>query len=323
MTTPSADRRKQLEGRSLIVAMAGNLFMGAAGILAGVLSNSNAIMMDGLFSLVGFGSAFLGRRISLRIDAGPDKRRPFGYAADEAIFSTFRSLSLLGLVLFAISNAAKNIYSYYNGMMPEPLNFAPMFVYFASIGLTCFLLWAFHYFTWRQTGKTSAILRLESKAAFFDGMFTAAAGIGLGAIYLFRDGPLAAIAPIGDSIIVLFLCVLAIGSYVKDFRGGLGELANATASPEVLAAARRALRPAIAEDGGTLRDMSVTKQGRTILITVYYDPLRPITAEEIDTLNWRMVRDARKAIDEADVYLMISQYARRWPDEINPYRDDA
>ncbi|CUH41802.1 cation transporter [Ruegeria atlantica] len=323
MSTPNEERRKQLEGRALIIAMGGNLFMGAAGILAGILSNSNAIMMDGLYSLVGFGSAFLGRRISLKIDAGPDKRRPFGYAADEAIFSTFRSLSLLGLVLFAISNAIKNIYSYYNGMMPEPLIFGPMFIYFAAIGLTCVLIWAFHYFTWRQTGKTSAILRLESKAALFDGLFTAAAAIGLGAIYLFRDGALSAIAPVGDSIIVLFLCILAIGSYLRDFRGGLGELANATASPELLAAARRALRPAIAEDGGALRDMSVTKQGRTILITVYYNPLRAITAEEVDILNLRMVRDARRVIDGADVYLMISQYARRWPDEVNPYRDEA
>ena len=323
MSTPNADRRKQLEGRSLIVAMIGNLFMGAAGVLAGVLSNSNAIMMDGLFSLVGFGSAFLGRRISLRIDAGPDKRRPFGYAADEAIFSTFRSLSLLGLVLFAISNAARNIYSYYNGVLPPPLNFGPMFIYFTVIGLTCLFLWAFHYFTWRKTGRSSAILKLESKAALFDGMFTAAAGIGLGAIFLFRDGALAAIAPVGDSIIVLFLCVLAIGSYLRDFRNGLGELANATASPELLAAARRALRPAIAEDGGTLRDMSVTKQGRTVFIAVYYDPLRSLTAHDIDALNLHMIRDARRAIDGSDVYLLISQHARRWPDEINPYRDDA
>lgn len=323
MTTPNAERRKQLEGRSLIVAMGGNLFMGAAGILAGVLSNSNAIMLDGLYSLIGFGSAFLGRRISMRINAGPDKRRPFGYAADEAIFSTFRSLSLLGVVLFAISSATKNIYNYYHGMMPEPLNFGPMFVYFAVIGLTCFFLWAFHFFTWRKTGRNSAILRLEAKAAFFDGLFTAAAGIGLGAIYLFRDGPLAAIAPVGDSIIVLFLCVLAIGTYVREFSGGLGELANVTASPELLAAARRALRSAIAEDGGALRDMSVTKQGRTVLVTVYYDPLRSILAAEIDSLNLRLIRDARRAIDGADVYLMISQYARRWPESVDPFKDTA
>lgn len=319
MAPQNADNKKYLESRSLGVAMWGNMFMAAAGMLAGVLSNSNAIMMDGLFSLIGFGSALLGRRISRRIDAGPDKARPFGYAADEAIFSTFRSLSLLGLVLFAITNAIKSIYNYLSGMTPEPLNFAPMIVYFSGIGLTCAILWGFHHFTWHRTGKSSSILRLEAKAAMFDGLITAAAGVGLGAIYLFQDGPLAPVAPVGDSVIVLLLCMLAIGSYVRDFRGGLGELAGASASPESVAAARRSLRSAIAEDGGALQDMSVTKLGRTFLVTVYYNPGRPVSAAEIDSLNLRMIQDARKALTGADVLLVITEHPRRWPEALNPF----
>ncbi|MDE4305476.1 cation transporter [Phaeobacter gallaeciensis] len=319
MATQNGDSTKRLESRSLGVAMWGNLFMAAAGLVAGVLSNSNAIMMDGLFSLIGFGSALLGRRISRRIDAGPDKARPYGYAADEAIFSTFRSLSLLGLVLFAITNAIKNVYNYLSGMTPEPLNFAPMIIYFAGIGLVCAILWGFHHFTWRRTGKRSAILRLEAKAAMFDGLITAAAGAGLGAIYLFRDGPLAPVAPVGDSVIVLLLCLLAIGSYVREFRGGLGELAGASARPEYVATARRSLRSAIAEDGGELQDMSVTKLGRTFLVTVYYDPRRPMSASDIDKLNLRMIEDARKTLTGADVLLLITEHPRRWPDALNPF----
>ncbi len=293
--------------------------MAAAGLLAGVLSNSNAILMDGLFSLIGFGAALLGRRISLRIDAGPDNARPFGYAADEAIFSTFRSLSLLGLVLFAITSAVKTIYNYIGGTAPEPLTFGPMFVYFAVIGVTCILLWGFHYFTWRRTGRRSAILRLEAKAAMFDGLITAAAGIGLGAIYVFRDGPLAPIAPVGDSLIVLILCLLAIGTYVREFRGGLGELAGASASPEHVALARRALRTTIAENGGTLEDMSVTKLGREVLITVYYNPNRLISAAEIDALNLRMIEQARGPLPDADVLLVVTEHPRRWPEALNPF----
>ena len=319
MSTFGAEDRVRLESRSLSVAMWGNLFMAAAGLFAGVLSNSDAVMMDGLFSLIGFGSAVIARQVSRRIGAGPDKERPFGYAADEAIFSTFRSLSLLGLVLFAITNAAKSIYNYFNGITPEPLNFSPMIVYFTVVGVTCAILWWFHLSTWRRTGRNSSILQLEAKAALFDGLITAAAGAGLAAIYFFREGPLSMIAPIGDSVIVLLLCSLAIGTYVREFRGGLGELAGATASPERVAAARRALRPAILEDGGTLQDMSVTKLGRTYMVMVYYNPGRPISATEVDNLNLRMIRDARSALSGADVILLISEYSRRWPDDLDPY----
>lgn len=118
MTQPELAIRKRLESRALVVAM-GKSLHGCRRNPASILSNSNAIMMDGLFSLIGFTSAVLGRRISQRIDAGPDKLRPFGYAADEAIFSTLRSLSLLGLVLFAITSALKSIYNYLNGLPPS------------------------------------------------------------------------------------------------------------------------------------------------------------------------------------------------------------
>lgn len=319
MAAISTNQTIKLEGRSLGVAMWGNLFMAVAGVVAAALSNSTAIMMDGLFSLVGFGSALLARRISRRIDAGPDKVRPFGYAADEALFSTFRALSILGLIAFAVANAIRNIYAYLNGITPEPLVFTPMIIYFAGIGLTCAILWAFHYFTWRKTGRTSAILRIEAKAAMFDALITAAAGLGLGAIYMFRDGPLASIAPVGDSLIVLLLCLLAIGIHLREFRTGLGELAGVAAHPEHLAVAGSALRPAIADDGGTAQDMSVTKLGRTFWVTVYYDPGRPVTAADIDTLNLRMIRDARAALPGSDVLLIVTEHPRQWPDSLNPF----
>ncbi|WP_083445153.1 cation transporter [Ruegeria sp. 6PALISEP08] len=318
MTQPDLATRKRMESRALVVAMCGNLFMGAAGILASILSNSNAIMMDGLFSLIGFSSAFLGRKISQRIDAGPDKLRPFGYAADEAIFSTFRSLSLLGLVLFAITSALKNIYNYLIGLPPEPLSFAPMILYFSGIGVTCTFLWAFHHFTWHRIGRNSAILRLEAKAALFDGLITAAAGIGLAAIYYFKEGPLAALAPIGDSVVVLLLCLLALGSYIREFRGGLGELAGVSASPATIATARRALRATLVEDGGKIRDLSVTKLGRSYYVTVYYDPHRSILAHEVDRLNLRLIHDIQAVLAGADVLLIISELPRRWPDELAP-----
>lgn len=307
------------EGRSLAIAMWGNLFMAAAGIGAGLVSNSSAILLDGLFSVIGFCSALLGRRISRRAEAGPDHARPFGYAADEAIFATFRALSLLGLILFAVANALRNIYGHAAGQAPVPLQFGPMILYFAVIGITCALLWSVHYLTWRRTGRRSAILRLESRAALFDGIITGAAGLGLGAIYLFRDGPLAPVAPVGDSVVVLLLCLAAIGAYAREFRGGLAELAGVSARPAHVAAARRALRPAMAEDGGALRDLSVMKLGRSFLITVYYDPGRPVTAAEVDTLNLRMIRDARAALDGADVLLLVTAHPRRWPEAISPF----
>lgn len=314
-----AERTNELESRSLLVAMWGNLLMGAAGILAAILSNSTAIMMDGLFSLIGFTAALLGRRIGRRVNAGPDRARPMGYAADEAIFSTFRALSLVGLVLFAAASAGMNIYRYTRGTKMPDLNFGPMFLYFIGIGVTCFLLWALHQYTWSRTGKVSEILRMEAKSSMFDGIITTAAGIGLGAVYLFRDGFLAPIAPVGDSIVVLVLCLTVVGQYRWDFLSGLGELAGVTANPKSIATARRAIRSSVAHYGGIITDVSVMKLGRNHLVTVYYNPQRSIKARDIDELNLQMIRDTRKVIPGADVILIVSEHPRRWPDELSQF----
>ncbi|MBC9247034.1 cation transporter [Paracoccus sp. 11-3] len=311
---------QQLESRSLGIAMAGNLVMAVAGVVAGFMTNSNAIIMDGLFSMTGFASAFLARGISRKIEAGPDRLRPYGYAADEAIFVTFRSLSLLGLVLFAITSAARNIFSYLHGNTPEPLNFAPMTVYFVLITAICFWLWWSHWQSWIKSGKSSDILLVESRAAAFDGAITLATGIGMLGIYLLRDGPLAPIAPVGDSIIVIILCLTAIGQYISGLRSGLGELAGVTAAPDIVARAHRAVRPALIQDGGRLTDLSVTKSGRSYYVSVYYDPLRPMAAAEVDTLNLQLIYDMRAALPGSDVLLVISTYPRRWPDAVNPFK---
>lgn len=311
---------QQLENRSFGIAMYGNLLMAAAGVLAGFMTNSNAIIMDGLFSMIGFASALLARGVTRKVDAGPDRQRPYGYAADEAIFVTFRSLSLLGLVLFAMTSAAKNIFSYLRGNVPDPLNFAPMSVYFVLITAICFLLWWQHWRGWIKSGKTSDLLRLESRAAAFDGAVTLATGIGMLGIYLLRDSPLAAITPIGDSIIVIVLCLTAISQYIRGVRNGLGELAGVTATPRIVAIAHRALRPALNRDGGQLHDLSVTKSGRSYYVSVYYDPLRPMAAADIDRLNLQLIHDMRAALPGSDVLLIISTYPRRWPDAISPFK---
>lgn len=306
-------RIKTLESRSLVIAMVGSLFMGAAGVAAGILSNSTAIMMDGLYSLVGFSAAFIGRRISLNTGAGPDRIRPLGYAADEALFVTFRALSLIGVVLFAVGAAGMNIFTYASGGVTAVLNFGPLLVYFGVIGFTCFALWGVHRFVWSRTGKASDILRLEAKSAMIDGLFTVAAGVGLGTIYWFGDGILAPIAPIGDSLVVLVLCLAFIGQIWRELLAGMGELLGVTAKPKVIATARRAIRTSLTGDTGTITDLSVVKSGRTYLVSVYYNPGRAMVAQEIDAMNLRMIREVRKSLPNSDVLLCVSELPRRWP----------
>ncbi len=310
MTELQAEDRQRLEGRALNVGMFGNLFMATAGIVAAYLSHSQAILVDGLFSLIGFTAALLGKRVSRNAQRKPDKFRPYGYAGDEAIFTTFRSLSLLGLVIFAIANALFSIVGHFNGEPQPELIFAPMVSYFVIVGLTCLLLWYYHERAWAKTGKQSDVLRLEKKAAAFDGFITGAAAVGLLGVHILKDGVLAPIAPIGDSVIVLLLCTTVIAQYFWDFITGLGELAGVTAGPQHIAASRRAVRETLREDGGSMIDLSISKLGRLYTVMVYYDPLRPVSAAHIDELTLKLQSDVSALFETAEVFVVVSQQGR-------------
>jgi len=156
------------EQRALAISKWGNLFMGAAGALAAWLSNSQALMLDGLFSLIGFTSAVLGSRVASWSTRLADRRRPLGYAADGSIFLTFRSLSLLGLVACALLIGILNIFNYATGGAVPTLRYGPIIVYFMVICATCVGLALVLRAAWLNTGKRSDILHLEMRAALFD-----------------------------------------------------------------------------------------------------------------------------------------------------------
>lgn len=306
--TPAEIRAR--ESRSLNIAMAGSMFMGVAGVTAGMIANSDAIMMDGLFSTLGFLTAFLGKWVGRRLDNPPDKVRPWGYAAEESIFTMFRALSVVGLILFALANASMAIYAYAIHGTVSDFRIAPAVIYTVVVGATCFLIWFIHRRNWILTGRRSDILRLESKAAAFDGLLTAITGLGLTTIHVFRDGFLAPVAPVGDSLIVVILCAAVVGQFWKDFIAAMGELAGATAKPAIVARARRAARRALAGQPGRMRDCTAMKLGRFYWINLHYDPGRAVTADEVDRLQDRLTAEVRKDIPNAEIWVLITERSR-------------
>ncbi|WP_120798381.1 cation transporter [Thiocapsa rosea] len=298
------------EKRSMIVAMIGSVVMGVAGVAAGLFGNSAAIMMDGLFSTISFIFAFLGLRVSQRLKNSPDNMRPMGYAAEESLFTTFRSLTILGLIIFAAGSAAISIHAYFAYGEVSGLVFGPILIYFFIIGILCAFLWAFHYRNWISSGRRSDILRLEAKAAAFDGLLTGIVAVGFVGVYLFQDSIIAPIVPIADSLIVLILCLAVIGEFWNDFKVGVGELVGSTARPSEVAAARRAARPVLQESAGQVQDFTVIKMGRTYVVTVYYNPMSKVLASEVDALQDKLTQAIHRVLEGAEVFVLISERSR-------------
>ncbi len=299
-----------LEKRAMNLTRWANLGMGLAGAIAAWLSNSQALLIDGLFSLIGYISAVFAMRISQTAHLGPDRQRPFGYAADEALYATFRSLALIGLVIFGISQAILGISDYVLGRDVETVRLEPVAVYTVIVAAACFWLAGVHHSAWKRTGRLSDMLKLEAQASVYDGVITVFAGAGLLCTPYMKDTPLEPIAPVMDSIMVLILCSIAILSYFRAFRKGMAQLAGAPASPSDQLAVWHALRRAIADEGGEIVDLAVVRVGRKLDTVVYYNPHRAVTADDLDALTGKMAGQLTQDVGPSAVMIVMSNKGR-------------
>lgn len=81
------------------------LLIGCAGITATLASNSQAILLDGLFNLIYFSVALVTIKVS-KLASRPDSESyPFGYSYFESLVNLCKGLLILGVSIFALVDA--------------------------------------------------------------------------------------------------------------------------------------------------------------------------------------------------------------------------
>ena len=159
---------KRFEHQPLAIGKWGNLLMAIIGVSAAYLYHSGALLVDGLYSGVIFLSGIVVARISVAVTRPADRRYPFGYDAQEALYVRFRSLVLLGIPVFAVAGAIGKIITYTTGGDVPGLVFGPILVYAVVMVVICLVLAFWYRRNWLRSGRRSELLRTESRAAVVD-----------------------------------------------------------------------------------------------------------------------------------------------------------
>ena len=96
MASPHHASARRIEQRSLHFGVGANVVMTLAGFSAHVLTGSNALLLDGLYSAVLVGSSLIASRISRNVVRPPDWAWPCGYKGAGSRYVLFRYPALLG-----------------------------------------------------------------------------------------------------------------------------------------------------------------------------------------------------------------------------------
>ena len=144
------------EKRGLKIAMAGSFLLSVSAIIMALLTKSQAILLDGLYTFVALIMAFISLKVVNMVKTPETKERPFGYMAFEPFLNLIKSLVVLTLlVVFLVTN----IQELSTGGRIISLNMATIYIFICLVIYVIIILLLKRY----EKEANSSILNLGGK----------------------------------------------------------------------------------------------------------------------------------------------------------------
>lgn len=276
--------QEKIESRALRASAWGYLFMALLGGLFFYLAQSEAILLDGVYSFISLLMTLLAQRVSRLVQTPYTDSFHFGFAHFEPMLNVVRILLILAITGFAAVSAIAALLS--GG---RALN-ADTAVFYGVVAAAGCLVMA-----WRQRRAsrqaTSPILAVDAHNWLIDGVLSSGVAITFIAAYLLRSSPYADWIAYVDPLLVIVMVVLLLPAPLKSLGENLREVLMQAPSPEIQAEIRerveQAVKPA-AEEQIYIRMLPV---GRFLYLQVHIllpadAPLRGIS--ECDSVRERI-----------------------------------
>lgn len=255
MAAPSPGR----EQSALRLSLAASVVVAVVAVVWGLLANSQVILFDGAYTLLGMALTGLSMGAARVAARGPTARFPFGLEALVPLVIGVQGIALLGTIAYATLEAVRVILD--GGSEVAAAAVAGYGAFTAVISLVV-------YRRMRTADPTSDLLDAEARAWWAGFLLSMVVLVGsLGALGL-RAAGLTAIEPFVDPVLVLLASALLLPTPLAMLRTTLVELLEGAPSPAVLEPVERAVAAVRAEHGLPEPILRVSKLGRKLYVEV-------------------------------------------------------
>jgi len=252
----------RIEQTALKWSVIGSLFMGVLGIVFAILTRSEAILLDGFFSFIGFIMGVLTLKVARLVLQPDDEKFQFGYAFFEPFFNTIKGLVILLVCGFAVTSG---VIAILHGGRELSLGYALVYTVIAMAG--CFLLDVVQ----RKKAKKaeSPLLELDAKNWLIDGVMSCVVAAAFLAAFLLQGSKWAYIIPYVDPGLVVLMVLFMLHIPLRTIRDSIGELLQIAPPPELQDQVRIRLDDAIKEFPAEKKIIRMTKVGRYFYVLLY------------------------------------------------------
>lgn len=278
------------ESRTLAFSAFMALLIGCAGIAATLASNSQAILLDGLFNLIYFGVALVTIKVS-RLASRPDSEAyPFGYSYFESLVNLCKGLLIFGVSIFALVDA---IAALLTGGRDIAAGVAVIYALFATVACSI-TAWVMHR---SLRFVKSPLVEADKSNWVVNSVISASVLTAFCLVLLFDTLGWHTVLPYVDPLLVIGVVLLCLGVPVRMATQALHELLNKTPPSALTGPVHHAIERALADVDTDEVRVRMVRPGRMLYVMVHVvlpkdTPLSGVTS--LDTLRTRLDEHIRQ-----------------------------
>lgn len=278
------------ENKVLKISALGGLFFSVLGISWGWAIQSEMILFDGMYSLIGLVMAMLSLYISNFIDKRDGDKFPFGKHIIEPLTVAFKSLILGGLCTITLLQSVIDVI---NGGNPVEYGAAVIYAFISTIG--CLIVYI--YMKKKSNIMSSDIIKVDCNQWLMDTILSAAVLLGFIIASILDSTSFNYFTKYVDPFMVIISASMflkfPINTFVESFKEILSVKANDEINNQINIAVKEIETEYKFEESVT----RVSKVGRTLRIEidfVYNDKSKLDNLDEMDTVREKIYRKINK-----------------------------
>lgn len=256
------DKRIRKEKKALRISLFGVVFFVALALGFAVYTGSDAILFDGIYSLVSFATALVTLKVASLAERPDDERFHFGYTTLEPTLNLFKSLITMVVCVYAATEAVQRLLS---GGTEAAYGWAVVYGFAATAGCMSVAMLL------RRYGRDarSELVNVESKAWLVDGLLSASVLLGFLFAWALSQSAYSHWAPYVDPLLLILIIALALPVPGKVFINSLREVIVMAPPEAVVDEIGERLLPTLAAIPSELIEYRVNKRGRNTYLLVH------------------------------------------------------
>ncbi|MGK7875924.1 MAG: cation diffusion facilitator family transporter [Xenococcaceae cyanobacterium] len=301
-----------LEERALQLSTWGALGMAGLGITFGLLTPSDAIMLDGFFNLISFVMAGASLWVLWLVRQPEDEYFQFGYATFEPLINLSKGLLIAVVSLFALFSAINTLL--HGG---RALNTGLAIPYAAIAASGCLIIAGIQTTIAKKTG--SPMIQVDSQNWFVNGLISLSVGVAFLIVAFIKGTQWSGFVPYADSTIVTILVIMTSPIPIQIIIENLNQLLLGAPNSAVQQRVKGLFSAAVEDLPGVKHWLRMTQMGRQFYLHIYCllpSEFELTSVEQLDQIREKITAVFQQKYANLTVDIIFTQDAK-WAGVMN------